>query len=82
MQTKNSAKQLQQFTKLMPSTFKNRIALINQESAKIWQGNITIHFKNNEDNRLKLEELVSNLAVSCSVPEIGFGRGEQFAEKN
>ena len=32
--------------------------------------------------RLKLEELVSKLTESCSIPKVGFGRGEQFAEKN
>ena len=62
--------------------FKNRIALINEETVKIWLGNTTIHFKKDEKNRLKLEELVSKLTDSCSIPEVGFGRVEQFAEKN
>lgn len=41
----------------------------------IWPGNHKIYFKQNPVNSLKLEELTEKLAESCSVEEIGFGKG-------
>jgi hypothetical protein len=41
----------------------------------VWPGNNKIYFKQNEENRLKLEELASKLSETCSIPEIEFGRG-------
>ena len=37
--------------------------------------NHKIYFKQNPVNTLKLEELTEKLAESCSVEEIGFGKG-------
>jgi len=40
----------------------------------VWPGNVTVHFKNNPTQNLKLEELVSRLEETCKIPKIGFGR--------
>jgi len=42
----------------------------------VWPGNVTVHFKNNPTQNLKLEELVSRLEETCKIPKIGFGRGK------
>ena len=61
---------------LNPTTFLNwRTSLIVREAAKVWPGNIKVHFKNNTRETLKLEELVSRLEQTCQIPKIGFGRG-------
>ncbi|RMX47841.1 hypothetical protein pdam_00025942, partial [Pocillopora damicornis] len=50
------------------------IAVVRREVGKIWPGNQKIYFKQNQANLLKLEEIASRLADTCSIPEIGFGR--------
>ena len=51
--------------------------MINQEARLLWQGNSKIHIKGNSNTRLKMEELVTCMEPMCSIPEIGFGRGEK-----
>ncbi|RUA06774.1 MAG: hypothetical protein DSY43_01255 [Gammaproteobacteria bacterium] len=55
-----------------------RTAIVIREAAKLWTGNKKIYFKQNQENQLKLEELVSLVLTSCTIEEIGFGRGELF----
>lgn len=54
-----------------------RMAVLNREATKIWPGNTKVHIKANATERLKLEEFVTRMEQTCSLPDIGFGRGEQ-----
>ena len=54
----------------------NRIAVIRREASKVWPGNNKIYFKQSQVNLLKLEELTSKLAETCTLTEIGFGKGK------
>ena len=38
-----------------------------------------IHIKGNGSNRLKVEEFITHMVPTCTIPEIGFGRGELVA---
>ncbi|XP_078378030.1 uncharacterized protein LOC144661207 [Oculina patagonica] len=51
-----------------------KTSFIVREAAKVWPGNGSVHFKNNPTQNLKLEELVSLLEQTCTIPKIGFGR--------
>ena len=51
------------------------MAIIIREAGKIWRGNIKVHFKKNNEDALKLEELISQLITRCTIERIGFGRG-------
>lgn len=53
-----------------------RIAMLNKEASSLWPGNRKIHIKGNTDNLLKMEEFLTQKVPECSMPEIGFGRGE------
>lgn len=53
--------------------------MINQETRLLWPENSKIHVKGNSNTRLKLEELVTRMEPICSIPEIGFGRGEFYS---
>lgn len=53
----------------------HRMAVIRKQVAKIWPGNQKVYFKQNPTNSLKLEELTEKLAETCSIEEIGFGKG-------
>ena len=64
----------------MPCTC--RTGVIVREAAKCWPGNEKVYFKQNEQNRLKLEELVTTLSTTCEIKEIGFGRGTDFIYNN
>lgn len=50
--------------------------MIIKSCKKAWPGNTKVFFKGNEKNLLKLEELVKELLLTCSIEEIGFGRGK------
>ena len=51
-------------------------SFIVRESAKVWPGSKSTHFKNNPTKNWKLEELLSCLEEKSKIPKIGFGRGK------
>ena len=53
-----------------------RISILNRETAVIWSGNTKLYIKGNGSIRLKIEEYLTRMEKTCTIPEIGFGRGE------
>ena len=55
-----------------------RVFLLNKESASLWTGNVTVYVKGSASTRLKMEEFITRMTPMCSMPERGFGRGEEY----
>ena len=55
-----------------------RISLLNKEAASLWSGNVKVYVKGSASTRLKMEEFIMRMTPVCSIPEIGFGRGEEY----
>ncbi|CAH3153574.1 unnamed protein product, partial [Porites lobata] len=71
------------------SQYLEKISILNREAAVIWPGNTKLYIKGNGSTRLKMEEYITRMEKTCTIPDIGFGREamkshllQWFHEKN